>query len=892
MFIVMEYIEGQELKSILQTNRKTPLPACEMINYANQIAKGLQAAHEKDIIHRDIKSSNIMITPKGQVKITDFGLAKIKGRSAELTTDTTYGTLAYMSPEQLRGARTDNRTDIWSFGVVLYEMLTGKLPFEREYDHALIYSILNEDFEINAENKDACKMLEPIIKKSLSKDKNERYRQVDDILADLRGERKNIEYERVRKVQGSEINPLNEKEKIKPGKKALKIIIPSMVVLLIAAAVLFFNPFKSSYIDKPGIVSTSNSLAIMYFEDIPDPSDKDHTGEMLTNLLITSLSQTKEMEVISREQLYRILEDIGLSDNKIITSKTAIKVARNAGVSTILVGSILHKVPSLAVTTRLIDVNSGNILGSQRLVGYKYEQIFSFVDSLALLVKKDLNISKYDISKTKSVADVTTNSPEAYRAYMEGLNFADKLYFKEANTAFKKAIELDSSFAMAYYHLSLVQDDPVESREILRKAVELADKATERERLLIFARNYIVQSKRKKASEIYKKIIEKYPHEIQAYEGLAYIPSQDLSLDLILLGVHNNPSSKMLWNDLAMSYALNNQKQKALDAVNEYIKLSPAEPNPYDTKGWIYTMFTEYDSSAIYYKKVLEFRKDFWSSAMKLGFYDVLKGKYKGAQKYFDMSGELSLRYPSINVHRGLLNSEIKRLENLLKTINDTWQIASTRAILIHLYYETAQFQKMLQLARKSVSDWKKIFTSKDHYGRTLLVWALAKNSKYMKAGKIIEGMQKNKDDSFPWVLTHASFALSILSFEEGNYELALEKFNKTFSKLYPNHEPNLFHAICLLKTGRIQDAVEQFNRIKNWPMSLYQMNWVPGGKYYGYINNVKAHYWLGVAYEKLGEKEKAINEYKTFLDTWKDADFNSPEIKSAHIRVAILEEK
>ncbi|MEJ2050606.1 MAG: serine/threonine-protein kinase [Calditrichota bacterium] len=132
LFMVMEYIEGQELKEII----KSEIPNLQTaINYATQIAEGLQAAHEKGIIHRDIKSSNIMITPKGQVKIMDFGLAQVAGIGTELTKeDTTLGTAAYMSPEQAQGEFVDNRADIWSFGVVLYEMLTGRLPFTGTYE--------------------------------------------------------------------------------------------------------------------------------------------------------------------------------------------------------------------------------------------------------------------------------------------------------------------------------------------------------------------------------------------------------------------------------------------------------------------------------------------------------------------------------------------------------------------------------------------------------------------------------------------------------------------------------------------------------------------------------------------------------------------------------------
>lgn len=878
-FIVMEYIDGVELKDKIKSG---PISNDEAINITIQIAEGLEAAHTKGIVHRDIKSQNIMITKDGKVKIMDFGLAKIDQGSQVTKTGTTLGTLAYMSPEQIRGVRTDSRSDIFSFGVVIYEMFTEHLPFEAKYEAAVLHLIMNKQpKQIENYRSDIPEDLLNIINHSLEKNPDNRYQLVSDILIDLQSLQNNT---------SKDSQPKNWRARqYKPAKKKKLILVLTTFILLALMVISYFFFFTNNEINYSSATKTK-SLAVMYFENIPDPDDKNHTGDMLTNLLITNLSQSKEMEVISRDQLYRILGDIGLSDNKIITHKTAIKIAQNAGVSTILVGSIVQSEPSLAVTTRLIDVNSGNILGSERLVGYKSEQIFSFVDSLALLVRKDLRITLADTSAIKSVAEVTTNSPEAYRAYVEGLNLKDKIYGNEAAAAFKKAIEIDSSFAMAYYYLSSLQDDITEKKESLQKAVEMANNTTERERLLIFAMNYYWQNKFKQAAQIYKQIIEKYPHEIEAYENLSSIQNQNLSIDLFLRGVHINPSAKILWNDLAISYALDNQKQKALDAVNEYIKLSPAEPNPYDTKGWIYTMFMEYDSSTVYFKKALEFRKDFLESAMQLGFLDVLKGRYKAAQEYFDMSGFSQLWYPSINVHRGLLNSEIKRLEKVLKTNITFWDTGYTEAILIHLYYETGQFPKMLSLSKEATINWKKQ-QPKGAYGRDLLAWALIKNGKTREAEKIIEDMQKNADDNYPYVQVRALFASAVLSYEKGEYVPAIEKFNKAFSKLTPNHEPNIFQAICLLKSGRIQEAVTQFNRVKNWPITYYcyRQQFVPGERFYGYIYNVKAHYWLGVAYEKLGEKERAIKEYKIFLDTWKDADFNSPEIKNADKRVAEL---
>ncbi|RMG67448.1 MAG: hypothetical protein D6715_04725, partial [Calditrichaeota bacterium] len=183
LFIVMEYIEGKELRHIVGVQHAAPLPSAhQILDTAMQIAEGLQAAHAKGIVHRDIKSSNIMVTGDGQVKIMDFGLAKIVG-GAQLTKDhSTLGTAAYMSPEQARGEPVDQRTDIWSFGVVLYEMLTGELPFKGDYEQAVIYSILNEAPDFSGIPEDFL----PVVQKALAKQAEARYQTVEDVLADLK----------------------------------------------------------------------------------------------------------------------------------------------------------------------------------------------------------------------------------------------------------------------------------------------------------------------------------------------------------------------------------------------------------------------------------------------------------------------------------------------------------------------------------------------------------------------------------------------------------------------------------------------------------------------------------------------------------------------------------
>jgi predicted Ser/Thr protein kinase len=182
-YIAMAYIEGLTLKDKVENG---PLPTGEVMDYAEHIARGLQSAHRKNITHRDIKSANIMITPDGQIKIMDFGLAKLAGRTQLTQEGSTAGTVMYMSPEQARGEDVDHRTDIWSFGVVLYEMLAGRLPYQSEYETAVVYSILNEDPRSVRDFKpDIPTELEAIVKKALQKDKTDRYQTIDELLLDL-----------------------------------------------------------------------------------------------------------------------------------------------------------------------------------------------------------------------------------------------------------------------------------------------------------------------------------------------------------------------------------------------------------------------------------------------------------------------------------------------------------------------------------------------------------------------------------------------------------------------------------------------------------------------------------------------------------------------------------
>jgi serine/threonine protein kinase len=247
IYLAMELVEGRTLKDVLEGE---PLSVLKVLDIAIQVCEGLAAAHERNIVHRDIKSANIMLTAKGQVKIMDFGLAKVAGATKLTQSGSTLGTAAYMSPEQARGEEVDQRSDIFSFGVVLYELLTGRLPFRGEHQAALMYSIVNEEPPLIARfNQDVPPEIEQIVAKSMTKEREERYQHVDDLLADLRRVRKRLEYASAGYAPatgGTPVRvPISAVKKIVAGRHAIVFTGLGVFLVICAAAALIYFPGRS-----------------------------------------------------------------------------------------------------------------------------------------------------------------------------------------------------------------------------------------------------------------------------------------------------------------------------------------------------------------------------------------------------------------------------------------------------------------------------------------------------------------------------------------------------------------------------------------------------------------------------------------------------------------------
>ncbi|EQB63639.1 MAG: hypothetical protein RBG1_1C00001G1218 [candidate division Zixibacteria bacterium RBG-1] len=892
VYIAMEYVEGKTLKKLIETEA---IPLKKILDISIQMCDGLAAAREKGVIHRDIKSDNIMVTSKGQVKIMDFGLAKLKGATKLTKAGTTLGTAAYMSPEQASGEEVDHRSDIFSFGVVMYELLTGQLPFKGEHQSAVIYSILNEEPQPVARfNNKVSPEIDRIVFKALAKDKEERYQHIEDLQADLRKERKSLEYVRTGQVTSQVLQA-------KPKKKLLRILVPASIITIAILLFLILQPFKVEVGTEQKAIAEQNSLAIMYFENIVDREDKERLGEIVTNLLITDLSESQYMNVVSSQRLFDILKLMGKEEVKAIDRDMATQVAQKARARWMLLGSILQLEPEVVLTSQLVEVKSGNVISSQRITGEPKEKIFSIIDKLTVEIRKDLTLpSEAKQEKDPQVADVTTHSPEAYRFYLEGLDYQHKLYTREATESFEKAIKHDSTFAMAYFWLAQMKGELAEKKEMAAKAVKYAGKTSQREQLYIKAMEAaLIDGKNEQVVEYLKKLVERYPHEKQAWLGLGINyrnqlnqPQNALQCFRKVIAIDSN--DKSAYNLLSYTYDELGNFDSSLWAINKYIELAPEEANPYDSRADLYAYNGRLEQAIESYKKAVEIKPDFYPSVEKLGHMYLFRRDYIQAENYYQKlvsSQEKNTRsfgrsyLALIPIYQGKFNQAMQildqgqaadRIEKL-----EGWTEIHKRVLKSTIHVQKNDFNSAIKEAEICMKIGAKLDPNDPVQFKDFYIYLLATSGDVKKAEEVAKSLKEEIEKKDKKKVYSYWFIASLIERVKNNKKAAVDYSEKAVRQLpKADFTVNYFLGQAYLETGRLDEAVVGLEKL---------LNRYDEERAYNPIWAAKAYYFLAQAYEKSGWKQKAIEKYQEFLDIWKEADPGIPEVADAKQRLAKL---
>jgi len=387
LFIVMDYYQGETLK---ETISKGPLPLDRAVNLAGQIAAGLKEAHDHGIVHRDIKPANILITEKGQVKIMDFGLAKFAGQTHLTRTGSTLGTTAYMSPEQARGDEVDARSDIWSFGVVFFELIAGQRPFSGGYEQAVIYSILNEKPAPLSELRNELPYgVVQVVERLLQKRPQDRYQTMGEVLNDLRILRS--------KLEGG--NQDTDTKKRVP------------------------------------------SIAVLPFADMSAQKDQEYFCDGIAEEIINALSHISELQVVARTSAFAFKG----------TMLDVREIGKKLNVNAVLEGSIRKAGNRLRITAQLITVTDGYHLWSEKF-DRDMADIFTIQDEISTAIVDHLKIKWLSGDKT-AVQRRSTGNVEAYNLYLKGLYFVARPSIDSYHKAlgfFQAGIDKDPNFALAY----------------------------------------------------------------------------------------------------------------------------------------------------------------------------------------------------------------------------------------------------------------------------------------------------------------------------------------------------------------------------------------------------------------------------------------------------------
>jgi serine/threonine protein kinase/Flp pilus assembly protein TadD len=814
MFIVMEYIEGEELKERIL---KDPITSEMAINIASQIAEGLKAAHSKGIVHRDIKSSNIMITEENKVKIMDFGLAKVRG-GVELTKEhSTLGTAAYMSPEQAHGEDVDHRTDIWSFGIVLYEMLTGSLPFKGDYEQAVIYSILNENHpSLREKDPEIPKEVEKLINRMLEKNKEKRYQDLEGFLSDL---------EFFQNGESENKAVLKTKPLFQFSKTGWYIIFVLIISIMVFAFFLMPRDLQKETIPESTIVVTT-------FEYNGD-KNWDWLSLAVTDMINTNLSKYSSLRLASSHQLMRTKKKLDLT-NKKINIEQALQIAQETNSENLITGVIEKNGEHLLIRAKIFETSSKKITTEIEPVSGNTNGLNVLVEKLSSSIFRNMPKKvKFTSTKNEPIKHIPL-SLDAYRYYLEGRNAVSDQRHNDAIENLKRSIDLDPEYVDSYYWLaheySILGDDQKAS-EILKEGKSYISQLSEEERLRYLSNEAGIENRWTDYANYLEKLLKINPfdpidHARYGWTLYKKFRKIDSGIRELEKAIELDSTYSWAYNTLGYAYLEKGEKQKALSMLNKYISLNPTDIDPLDSKAEIQFYIGEYKQAIKNCDLIMAIKPDHYSSNIILIRILIAQGKYSQAiialNKFMGEVKNLSYKsegYSSLSQILFLQNNYDDALINASKAI----ELDSSN---LEAHWMLARILLNLNKTKLLENEIVRIENALFNQGGLDKRWLL-----YQLKGEI--------------------------AFVDKNYPEAIDWFEKAIN-LWPRDRSfyltNL--ANSYLHSGKFSEAEKYYTKALKFNS-----------------NNAVAALGLAQNFEKMNHKQKAIETYQQFLQIWNMAD-------------------